>query len=169
MKKQIPDLTENVIISAIQNSGYFLEQRISNIFTKSGFTVSSNTRYKDPSTGKPREIDLLAYKTIPLSWRSPSGYISYDIIGECKNKKLPIVFIENMSETSSIDLRLAGSPTYLEFYGKSAQSVNDLSVLGDLIKVKRSSQWCSVREGIMRGNKSIMYPVTKMIFFRLNR
>ncbi|WP_153800807.1 hypothetical protein [Foetidibacter luteolus] len=58
-----PELLKN-IKAAVKNSGYSLEQKAGHLLQKRGWIPFYSTNYIDPSFGKERELDILAYKII---------------------------------------------------------------------------------------------------------
>lgn len=79
MNKQEKDTLINKIKKGIIKSGFPLEMRISNILSKQGWRYSMNSLYADFETGKYRESDIVAEKTI--------NGISVHLIIECKKSE----------------------------------------------------------------------------------
>ena len=52
------------IKNAVKNSGYSLEQKAGHLLEKKGWAPFYSINYIDPSLGKERELDILAYKII---------------------------------------------------------------------------------------------------------
>ena len=45
---------------ALLRSGYLLESRLERVLTSRGYYVDANDAYPDPTTGKSRELDIMA-------------------------------------------------------------------------------------------------------------
>ncbi len=85
-----PTLEE--IMSAIEDSGYLMEQKAATQVEQLGYYVRTNVAFEDSEEGKSREIDVLAVKRVA---RNEDAKLSafVELIVECKNNSNPFVFI----------------------------------------------------------------------------
>ena len=104
--------SKDEIKKGIEESGYLLEQRICPVLDKSGFAVFPNEHYKDPDTGKSREIDVYAVDLIPLYRDSFDDTVSLSLLIECKNNHTPVVFFSqrNDLEGAYAPIKICGMP-----------------------------------------------------------
>lgn len=87
MNQEIPKIKE-----WINKNGYPLEMYTSRIFKNNGFNVAQSLYYKDISTEKYREIDILAHKNNIVNNVS----INISFVIECKKSVKPwIIFVDN--------------------------------------------------------------------------
>lgn len=108
---------------ALKRSGYLLESRVETILRQAEYFVETNILYEDPSTGKKRELDLIAstganlFKNTNDANYQPSSFlkehfsnwsheelrhidrilgdIDITLIIECINNTQPLTFIKN--------------------------------------------------------------------------
>src|SRR4030042_3051069 len=76
---------------AIMRSGYLIERRVASLLGKVGYKAVANRGFVDSETGKSREYDVYAYKTIAL-YNTGSHEIYPTLICECKNNLRQIAF-----------------------------------------------------------------------------
>ena len=103
--------------TALTRSGYLLEARVAHAFHTRDFLVEPNTGYRDPVTGKTRELDVSALHgdhifpeadgpdTFNFAWIS--------VLCECVNNAQPIAFISRPWRPIAFDLdkvHVAGMP-----------------------------------------------------------
>lgn len=78
--------------NAISRSGYLIEQRVADLFSRNGYLIVPNDNFVDPRTDKTREIDFRADST---DWTKLEGGniegIHWTVMGECENNMQPIV------------------------------------------------------------------------------
>lgn len=97
---------------SIQQSGYLLEQRVEPIIRQTFGYVATNPVFRDPDTGKSREIDILALAGVGV-YRKEGSFIFPMLLCECENNSQPIVFFTTESPISFTyceDLRVSGIP-----------------------------------------------------------
>jgi len=97
---------------AIQQSGYLLEQRVEPIIRQTFGYVETNVIFRDPDTGKSREIDIRALAGVGV-YRKEGSFIFPMLLCECENNSQPIVFFASeslISFTYCEDLRVSGIP-----------------------------------------------------------
>ena len=89
------------IISALQDSGFLMEQEVATQLESLDFHVFTNRAFEDIEEGKSREIDVVARKRVAHNEeRKLSAFI--EIIVECKNTSSPFVFIGRPKNESDI-------------------------------------------------------------------
>jgi len=93
MRNLVKIMTENDILEAISKSGYLFESEIAKFMSDFGYFVESNTVYKDPLTGKNREIDLIA-ESIKENILGVNTKIRYFF--ELKNNDFPLVLLTEL-------------------------------------------------------------------------
>jgi hypothetical protein len=129
-------ITRQEMVSAIESSGYLIEQRVEPILKKAGFLVHTNDVFKDDETGKTREIDLTAISGKVLF----GNHMLFPfLIIECENNKQPVVFFRNEATVSSLhheDIKISGSPTFL------VKNENDLIPLSEALKLNKYHHYC---------------------------
>jgi hypothetical protein len=76
---------ENRIREWLTKEGYPLEMRCAKIFEDLGFSISLGQYYRDPETGKSRELDVVA------AIRSPKEVNEFEVVlkflVQCKSSK----------------------------------------------------------------------------------
>lgn len=80
--------TREQVKQAILRSGYLLEMRVDRLFRQREFTTEPNATYPDPTTGKVREIDIVARWTTT----TPPSEVNALVLCECENNSQPVVF-----------------------------------------------------------------------------
>lgn len=81
----------------LRTQGYPLEMRVAEAFRDAGFTITQSAYFNDPSSGKAREIDVVARK----SWDGDNIQWQLILIIECKvSKKQPWVLFTRALETN---------------------------------------------------------------------
>lgn len=113
-RRQIGDsrIATKQMKEAIQQSGYLLEQRVEPIIREAFGYVETNPVFRDPDTGKSREIDIRALGGVGV-YRKEGSFIFPMLLCECENNSQPIVFftIESLiSSTYCWDLKVSGIP-----------------------------------------------------------
>lgn len=97
---------------AIQRSGYLLEQRVEPIIRQLFSYVETNPIYKDPDSGKSREIDIRGLGAEQV-YKDERSFIFPMILCECENNSQPIVFFTNAPLVPYIyrdDIKVSGIP-----------------------------------------------------------
>lgn len=97
---------------AIQRSGYLLEQRVEPTIRQSFGYVETNPIYKDPATGKSREIDIRGLGAEQV-YKEERSFIFPMILCECENNSQPIVFFTKEPLVPYIyrdDIKVSGIP-----------------------------------------------------------
>lgn len=98
------DITKEEMLEALNRSGYLMESEISSMLTEFGFFIESNQVIEDKSTGKSREIDLIAeyynYKEQNLGYKVAS---KIKFIFEIKNNLFPIVLLTKWEFSPNIE------------------------------------------------------------------
>ncbi|MBL8018993.1 MAG: hypothetical protein JNM27_04970 [Leptospirales bacterium] len=87
--------TPDQILQALHESGYLFEQEMGNLVESLGYTVFPNWAYKDPISGKSRELDFVASKTFTVSDTSDIEVI-VRLMCECKNSSTPICSLSRL-------------------------------------------------------------------------
>lgn len=107
------EVSENISIeqakSALLRSGYLLEGRLEMVLRKS-YWVESNIAYRDPTTGKSRELDLSAFHVSQTDAGLPFS-VSVRLLIECVNNPQPIAFMTKHQ---------VGGPPYEALYVKKS-------------------------------------------------
>src|SRR5712692_10210423 len=88
-------LTDADIITALQASGYLLEQDVATVLESHDFLVQTSRAFLDPDEGKSREMDVWAYKQV-FRDEGQRLSVSLELICECKNKGNPLVFLSRL-------------------------------------------------------------------------
>ena len=97
---------ESMMSEALLRSGYLMESRIVHALVKNGFFVEPNQRIKDPTTGKSREIDLIA-ELWDFS-RTDSDLdtkvsVNVHFVCEAKNNPFPIVLLTELPNSPNLE------------------------------------------------------------------
>lgn len=104
----------NDIISALDKSGYLMEQSLALVLEEFGFVSDTNYHYLDPDEGTSREMDLRGYTLKKISQRWFSHHLSITTIISCRVSTNPIVFFQRRSvvpsEYMSGDFLMLSSP-----------------------------------------------------------
>jgi hypothetical protein len=87
------------ILSAIERSGYLLEQEVANRLEQLEFHVRTNYPFEDCDEGKSREIDVHAFRRIHKD--AAGRTVDIVLLCECKNNENPFVLISRRK--SAID------------------------------------------------------------------
>jgi hypothetical protein len=99
---------------ALLNSGYLLEARLEQVLAARGYYVDANDAYPDPTTGKSRELDLMAMTARRLS--REYDFVFNVLLVECVNNPQPFVLLTKKPQVGFLfheDVRLAGLPAKL--------------------------------------------------------
>lgn len=140
------------ILTALDNSGYLLEQFIAPVLEESGFVVETNYHYLDPDDKTSREMDLRGYTLKKISRKWLSHYLSITLVISCKSNKNPIIFFQRKSaippEYTSGDFLMISNPDKIP--GQEAEPVD----IQDYINLRKfhhyykspnlSTQFCEV-------------------------
>ena len=83
--------SESEILSAVEGSGYLMEQDVATELESLSFYVHTGWAFKDCDEGKSRELDVHAFRRVAGS----TGKLTVDVVllCECKNNRNPFVFI----------------------------------------------------------------------------
>ena len=84
--------SDDEILSAIEKSGYLLEQEVASELETFDYHVETNVPFLDKDEGKSREIDVTAFRRI-FQDETKQITASIELIIECKNSANPLVFI----------------------------------------------------------------------------
>ncbi|MBI4186796.1 MAG: hypothetical protein HY530_04740 [Chloroflexi bacterium] len=109
------------IRETIKRSGYLLEQRVEPIIGQGFGYVETNPIFKDPDTGKSREIDISALSASRL-YNDDMSFIFPMLLCECENNSQPTVFFTGESVIPYLrrdDLKLSGLP--IKFWNNRAK------------------------------------------------
>jgi hypothetical protein len=87
------------IISALERTGFLLEQRGARILKNAGFNVILNDAFPDPDTGKSRETDIFGMLERQAR-KSGSIQVAGHVLVECKNYSTPLVLVGTNREQS---------------------------------------------------------------------
>jgi hypothetical protein len=102
--------TEEQIMTAIEKSGYLMEQRVATQLEMLGFHVTTNVAFEDADEGKSRELDIRAVKRVGHNEaKKLAAFV--ELMVECKKSSNPFVFVirsKNASDTRS-------SPQHFQF------------------------------------------------------
>ncbi|NUT70382.1 hypothetical protein [Pseudarthrobacter sp. C4D7] len=86
------DPSPDEVLSALQVTGFLLEQEVRRIVESAGFDAAISRAYQDPDEGKSREIDVLGWKPFFIHDRFDCVF-GMRLIIECKNPKSPYVVV----------------------------------------------------------------------------
>ena len=132
--------------SAVERSGYLIEQRVSEKLVSQNYSVNPNQIIVDPITDVRREIDLVAI-SMNYDYDNKDHY-GYELICECENNQVPVVFF-----TSKIDkhrylseLRCSGFKSMWTYFRDSHKS---FPVATELV----STQYCSFNKVKPKGQR----------------
>ncbi len=132
-------ISNEQMVYAVVQSGYILEDRVTQLLRKHSWYAEPNSRYKDLSSGKEREIDVFALKRIPPG-KSQFDNIESTLIIECMNNQEPVVFFNNHEDFIS---RIAAlNFSVLNEHFRRVLSLSQQEINSPL-KFKHSSQYCS--------------------------
>jgi hypothetical protein len=84
-------ISRNEIKEALSQSGYLIEQRVTDKLRKN-FFVETNHIYLDPFTSKSREIDIKAISYYSKTDDSHLDRVRWSLYCECENNSQPVVF-----------------------------------------------------------------------------
>lgn len=105
-KTKSPESIESMMSEALLRSGYVLESRIINTLVQNGFFVEPNQRILDSTTGKDREIDLVAELWDSVHERTNSKikvYVAVHFVCEVKNNPYPIVLLTELPFSPALE------------------------------------------------------------------
>ncbi|MGA7677310.1 MAG: hypothetical protein WCA51_02920 [Dehalococcoidia bacterium] len=105
------NISDEEMVEAISRSGYLLERRVATLLGKVGYKAVANRGFIDSETGKSREYDVYAYKSISV-YNTGSHEIYPTLICECKNNPRPIAFFikEEAFEPFVDEVKVSGIP-----------------------------------------------------------
>jgi len=107
-------ITRDDATKALLNSGYLLESRLEQVLVSRGYYVDANDAYPDPTTGKSRELDLMAMTARKLS--RDYDFVFTVLLIECVNNPQPLVLLTKKPQVGFLfqqGRRLAGLPVKL--------------------------------------------------------
>jgi hypothetical protein len=87
MAVRSPSPSRDQMLTALESSGYLLEQRVERVLQRHGYKVESNPVYPDLLTGKQREFDIFATRHFDAG----EGTLNPALVCECKNNAYPVV------------------------------------------------------------------------------
>jgi hypothetical protein len=168
------------IISALERTGFLLEQRAALELKDAGFVAVINDAFPDPDTGKSRELDLYGGMSYEVSDTGPST--SANVLIECKNTRDPYLVIgANTDRWTMLDESVIPSFDPLKFQFRDKFSiVNELDLErlpGDdrkesfvgfqLVQMNRNrSEWRADNSSVY---DSIIYPLAKARQYHIDR
>jgi hypothetical protein len=88
------------IVSALERTGFMLEQRAALKLEAAGFTVTINDAFPDPNEMKSREIDVVG-NIMHEAWGDFIG-VEGKVLVECKNYSNPVVMIGRRKSTREL-------------------------------------------------------------------
>lgn len=142
MKNQAKKIKLTEIKTAINSSGYLLEQRIEALLQKKGFYVTTNDAYIDPATGKSRELDVDAIYGSRLSRDYDFTFLR--LLCECENNQQPVVFFTKDPIDIGIyhyDVKIAGLP--IQFLWKDGKSKKrEFISIVDFLRLDKYHHYC---------------------------
>ncbi|MCP2325661.1 hypothetical protein HDA40_004168 [Hamadaea flava] len=95
--------SEDQIISALDQTGFLLEQRVAQVFAKKGWAPSVGWPFRDKETGKSREIDVfISNGEFVGDLNLAAFFINTHIIVECKNTQNPFVVVGSKDHGPSL-------------------------------------------------------------------
>src|SRR5690348_4286229 len=89
MNKKQNDEELKFFQAQVKRSGHYLENRVSNLLQKAGFSIEREVPYIDKDESKGRTVDLIARSEVPESYKPKDR--KYYVVGqinliiECKN------------------------------------------------------------------------------------
>lgn len=97
---------ESMMSDALLRSGYVMESRIVHSLVQNGFFIEPNQRIIDPTTGKSREIDLVAELWDSVHERPPLDTkvcVSVRFVCEAKNNPHPVVLLTELPFSPNLE------------------------------------------------------------------
>lgn len=93
------------MVESIKRSGYLFEAEIAQYLEKAGYFVQSNMVIKDESTGKSRDIDMLAefYRGYDQERVKAKCKCKIEFVIEVKNNPVPLVQLNQFSWTPLVE------------------------------------------------------------------
>jgi len=93
--------------SALQRSGYLLEDRVERVLRRRGHYTVRNPAFRDPISEKTREIDFIVHMAQRVRSRPKEVWVFPDVFLECQNNNQPVAFFETR-EPPIVYMRLSG-------------------------------------------------------------
>ena len=87
------DPSDIEIMTALERTGFLLEQRVAKCLRDYAFETDIGKAYPDPDTGASREFDVYAVRDEDFEVGKMSPLISVSLVVECKNTPNPFVVI----------------------------------------------------------------------------
>lgn len=130
------EITNEEMIKAINESGYLIEQRVARKFEEASYSVVPNQIFVDPITNVRREIDLVAIKID--NKLDNHDFFGYEIICECENNLIPIVFFPHKFNKHGYvsELKCSGFKSMWELF----RSMSDDLIIDNTIL---TTQYCA--------------------------
>jgi hypothetical protein len=143
------------MLGAISRSGYLLESQISELLTSMKFFVETNQSIQDPSTGKSREIDLLA-EYYEYQENNNGVLAKIKFVFEAKNNPYPMVMITELKPTPNIEPWEAFREVITETENSKRLSIDDrfFGKLNGYDVGGIFTQYCSFKRKKDSGNNS---------------
>ncbi|MER6275407.1 hypothetical protein ABT202_03675 [Streptomyces sp900105245] len=91
-ERPFPTPSSDDVITALERTGYLLEQRVARRVEAHGFFVNTGRAFKDPEEGKSREIDVAAYRRLFANEES-NITLGVRLLIECKKSSGPYVVL----------------------------------------------------------------------------
>lgn len=127
-----PDLGE--IGQCLARSGYFMESRIITELTGAGFFVEASPSFRDPRTGKSRELDLIAEYFDFDSWDLHRGVsVKTNFVVEAVNNRFPFVLVTPNPYSPN-----ANAEDYVKAVFSPSEGTPFLSAISDFLFTERS-------------------------------
>jgi hypothetical protein len=105
-------ISSDEILTAIERSGYPLEQRVRKVLDRHAYFVEANVAFPDPQTGISRELDISAMRAVKLSQKGKDFLFPF-LLCECENNSLPVVFFDARPQVPALyheEVKLSGTP-----------------------------------------------------------
>lgn len=134
-------ITREDATKALLNSGYLLESRLEQVLVARGYYVDANDAYPDPTTGKSRELDLMAITACGLS--RDYDFVFNVLLVECVNNPQPLVLLTKKPQVGFLfheDIRLAGLPAKL-----FDQRTGQWTTLQEALHLEKFHHYCTPR------------------------
>lgn len=175
-----PKPDEAQLLSALNRTGFLLEQRVVQLLQSKGLSPEPNSAFTDPETAKTREVDVIGYFDITAGDRATfAPYIFAELIIECKNTPNPFVLVGReerkhggtytfWSEFDPLALKFGSYYRWTQYELKFSTlpgSAADANFIGSqLLRLDRQSgSWRANNDGVY---DSIVYPLAKAQVWR---
>jgi len=150
---------------AMLRSGYLLESRVQTTLRGRHYFAQANAVYKDPDTGKSRELDIHALDAKEAG-PNEHDFLFNALLIECVNNPQPMVFIMREASPADFlqrgDIRLSGLPAKLRDKPSGTRWVDlaeafQLDKYHHYCKGRTSTQFCSFHRKQEKGQWMAMH------------